>query len=318
MTNQAPFQKVAVVGAGAVGSYFGGMLARTGTRVVLIGRETHVQAIRAEGLFLDSVRFQEKIPMEATTELSAVADADLVLFCVKSYDTAAVASQVATHLGRDVPVVSLQNGVENAEIISAATGHWTIPAVVYVAAELVAPGRVRHKARGDLVIGDLEGKRIGEVERVASLFESAQISCRVSQNIRGELWLKLILNAAGNSVTTLARTSYGEVARQPFGRDVMAAVVREAEAVARAAGVELPAGDLVFVTINFARSVGDALSSTLQDILRGKRTEIGALNGYIAETGRKYGVPTPVNSTLTAVIRVLEAAAMEAPKVGQT
>lgn len=314
MTLRSAFHKVAVAGAGAVGSYFGGMLARSGTEVVLIGRDAHVAAIRAGGLFLDSVRFQENIRVEATTELAAVADADLVLLCVKSYDTAGVAGQMAAHLGRDTLVASLQNGVENAEIVSAVTRHWTIPAVVYVAAELVGLGRVRHKARGDLVMGDLEGKRTGEVERVAALFESAHVPCRVSQNIRGELWLKLILNAAGNGVTTLARTSYGEVSRHPFGREVMAAVVREAEAVARAAGVELPGGDLVSTTINFAQSVGDALSSTLQDILRGKRTEIGALNGYIAETGRKYGVPTPVNSTLEALIRVLETTALDGPR----
>ncbi len=308
MTGHATFRKVAVAGAGAVGSYFGGMLARAGTPVVLIGREAHIQAIRADGLFLDSLRFQERIRMEATTDLGAVADADLVLVCVKTYDTADVADQIATHLRPGALLVSLQNGVENAEVISATTGHWTIPAVVYVAAKLVAPGHIQHRARGDLVLGDPaeRDRRTSELESLAAFLESAQIPCRISQNIRGELWLKLIFNAAGNSVTTLARASYGEVARQPFGREVMAAVVREAEGVAHRAGIELPPGDLAAMTLHFVESVGDAMSSTLQDILRGKRTEIGALNGYIVEMGEKYDVPTPVNSTLTGLIRVLE------------
>jgi 2-dehydropantoate 2-reductase len=307
------FHKVAVVGAGAVGSYFGGMLARSGVKVVLIGREAHMQAIRADGLLLDSVRFQEKVQVQATTDLAAVAQADLVLFSVKSYDTAAAASLMTTRLAQDAIIVSLQNGVENAEIISRATGRRALPAVVYVAVELVAPGHVRHKARGDLIVGDPAGRdRLGnDVARVAALFESAQVPCRVSQNIQGELWFKLIVNAAGNGVTALARASYGEVAKHLLGREVMAAVVREAEAVARAAGVELPAGDLVSQVLSLAEAMGDAHSSTLQDILRGKRTEIGELNGYIAEMGRKYGVATPVNSTIHSLVRILEAGVIE-------
>ncbi len=305
----SPFHKVAVVGAGAVGSYFGGMLARAGVPVVLIGREAHVQAIHNNGLFLDSVRFQERIRVEATTEIAAVAEADLVLVCVKTYDTAAVADQMKVHLRPEALLVSLQNGVENAEILSAATGRRTIPTVVYVAARLLEPGHVQHKARGNLILGDPDGKHTADMERVAAFFESAQVPCRISPNIRGELWLKLIFNAAGNSVTTLARASYGEVARQPFGQEVMGAVVLEAEAVAEAAGIELPPGDLVAMTLNFVGSVGGAMSSTLQDILRGKQTEIGELNGYIVEAGKKYGVPTPVNNTLAALIRMLEAAA---------
>jgi 2-dehydropantoate 2-reductase len=149
------------------------------------------------------------------------------------------------------------------------------------------------------------------VERVAALFESAQVPCRVSQNIQGELWFKLILNAAGNGVTALARASYGEVARHSLGREVMAAVVREAETVARAAGVELPAGDLVSQVLSFAEAMGDAHSSTLQDVLRGKRTEIGELNGYVAEMGKKYGVATQVNSTIHSLVRILEAGVIE-------
>jgi 2-dehydropantoate 2-reductase len=220
---------------------------------------------------------------------------------------------MTTQLAQDAIIVSLQNGVENAEIISRVIGRRALPAVVYVAVELVAPGHVQHKARGDLIVGDPAGRdRPGnDVERVAALFESAQVPCRVSQNIQGELWFKLILNAAGNGVTALARASYGEVARHSLGREVMAAVVREAETVARAAGVELPAGDLVSQVLSFAEAMGDAHSSTLQDVLRGKRTEIGELNGYVAEMGKKYGVATQVNSTIHSLVRILEAGVIE-------
>lgn len=311
-TAPSSWPHVAVMGAGAVGCYFGGMLARAGAPVTLIGRRSHVEAMAREGLFLDSVHFQESVAVAASTQPDAVRGADLVLFCVKAVDTEEAGRQIAPHLQPGATIVSLQNGVDNVERLRAAAGIEALPAVVYVAAAITAPGRVKHAGRGDLVIGDPRrdpaGQTVGreDVQRVAECFSRAGVPCRVSENIESELWFKLILNCAGNAVTALARASYGQAARNELSRQVLAAVTQEALAVARAAGVQLPSTDLVAAGLKLARDLGQATSSTAQDLARGKRTEIDALNGFIARRGAELGVPTPVNHTLFALVKLLE------------
>jgi len=308
----ALFRKIAVMGAGAVGSYFGGMLARAGARVTLIGRRAHVEAVARDGLLIDSVHFQERIAVEASTQADAARDAELVLFCVKTTDTDAAARALAPCLPAGAIVVSLQNGVDNVERICAASGIKAVPAVVYVATAMPTPGRVKHAARGDLVIGWPQrgpagaGRSNDDLERVAQCFAGAGVRCRISENIEGELWTKLVWNCAGNALTALARSSYGQVARNELARDLLAAAAGEAIAVARAAGVDLPPLDLVAAGVKMAKDLGDATSSTAQDIARGKRTEIDALNGYVARRGAELGVPTPVNHTLFALVKLLE------------
>ena len=148
-------ERIAVLGAGAVGCYFGGMLARAGAPVTLIGRQPHVDAITRDGLFIDSIHFQEYIRVSATTDAAAARGAEIVLFCVKTVDTEEAAKVLAPHLTPGSTVVSLQNGVDNVERIHAAAGIDAVPAVVYVAAEMPAPGRLKHNGRGDLLLGEL-------------------------------------------------------------------------------------------------------------------------------------------------------------------
>jgi 2-dehydropantoate 2-reductase len=308
--------RVAVMGAGAVGSYFGGMLARAGARVTLIARTPHVEAIRRDGLFIDSVNFQERVPIEASTEPSAARDAEMVLFCVKTLDDEEAVRSLAPHISPGAIVVSLQNGVDNVERIRAASGIEALPAVVYIAAAMPQPGRIKHNGRGDLIIGELEGSahakaKPARTERVAELFDSAGVPCRISANIQGDLWTKLIMNCAGNAVTALAHTSYGRAARDPDTRDVMRKVIEETVAVARTLRVRLPEVDLVETGLKLAETLGEATSSTAQDIARGKRTEIGSLNGYVVRQGAEAGVPTPVNETLAALVGLLEKTAAQ-------
>ncbi len=296
--------RVAVMGAGAVGCYFGGMLARSGAAVTLVGRRVHVEAVAREGLFLDSLHFQGRVAVAASTQAEAAREAGLVLFCVKTRDTEEAAQQLAPHLAPGAIVVSLQNGVDNAERMRRAAGLEALSAVVYVAASMTAPGRVKHAGRGDLVIGD--ARRGEDVTRVAEIFTRAGVPCRVSGNIEGELWTKLIMNCAGNAVTALARSSYGAAAANEHTRKVILAAAAEGASVARAAGVQLPPGDLAASGLKLAQELAGATSSTAQDIARGKRTEIDALNGYLARRGAELGVPTPVNHTLFALVKLLE------------
>ncbi|NBY63497.1 MAG: 2-dehydropantoate 2-reductase, partial [Betaproteobacteria bacterium] len=165
--NTPTFNHIAVVGAGAVGSFYGAMLARAGHRATLIGRPAHVQATTRNGLKLDlaSSSTTEVIQIEASTELSSLRSADLVLFCVKSTDSASVALQIAPYLSPHALIMSLQNGVENSALIAQHVPQAVIPCVVYVATEIPAPGCVKHHGRGELVIGTMQVSRLSDPQK---------------------------------------------------------------------------------------------------------------------------------------------------------
>ena len=307
----ASLPRVAVVGAGAVGGYFGGMLARAGARVTLIGRPAHVDVWRRDGLFVDSINFQESVSVEASTDLAASGDADLVLFSVKSLDTEETARQLARHVKGDALIVSLQNGVDNVERIRSAAALDPIAAVVYVASSMPAAGRIKHDGRGDLLIGDLPGRpgppRETAIARVSSWFEAAGVPCRVSPDIDADLWTKLITNAALNAISAVVRAPYGDIVAIPESRETVRQLVEECVAVARADGVSLPDVDFVEMVWRFAEKVARVYSSTAQDLERGKRTEIDALNGFVVRRGARLGVRTPVNQSLLALVKLREA-----------
>jgi 2-dehydropantoate 2-reductase len=306
------------MGSGAVGCYYGGLLARAGAPVTLIGRPSHVNAIaRAGGLEFEGLRFKARIAVRASTDAAAVRDADWVLFCVKSNDTEEAARAIAPYLDPKAVVIGLQNGVDNIDRIRSHVSNPVLAAVVYVAAAMAEPGRVRHTGRGDLIIGNM-GSNVGfaqaRLDEIAACFKRAEIGCVVSPNVEGELWLKLLLNCAYNAVSALGRSQYKRMAASPEVLEVMRAAVREVLEVARAAGVVLPPGDLVEAACRLADSMPDATSSTAQDLARGKRTEIDHLNGYLFRRGLSLGVPTPVNQTLHALVKLLEEGSVAAPK----
>jgi 2-dehydropantoate 2-reductase len=239
--------------------------------------------------------------------LSAVRGADLVLFCVKTTDNAATARELSALLAPHATVVSLQNGVDNVQQIRAAANIDALSAAVYVAASVPEPGHVKHVARGDLVIGP-EGE---QAEGVAEVFNRAQIDCRISDNIEGELWTKLILNCALNAISAVTQARYGQIIENSDGRRLVEAVVEEVFAVARAAHILLPAFEdpkaAIAGALKVAKEMAAARSSTARDISHGRRTEIDSLNGYISRRGREVGVSTPVNYALFTLVKLLEA-----------
>jgi 2-dehydropantoate 2-reductase len=314
--------RIAVVGAGSVGSYFGGMLARAGAPVTLIGRAPHVEAINRDGLLIDSINFKERISVSASTELEDVRDAQLVLFSVKTVDTEGTAKLLAPYLAPDTIVVSLQNGVDNAEQIDFAAGIQVIPAVVYIAVAMTGVGQVKHLGRGDLIIGNPSGDTSGnpllkddasrsELDEVAATFTRAGVPCRISKNIAVDLWEKLIMNCAYNAISALARMKYGRIASDAGSIDVIKRVVIEAVAVGNAAGVSLSPDSMTAAALKLgSEAMPEALSSTAQDIARGKPTEIDSLNGFLVRRGAEMGVRTPVNQTLHSLVKLLEQASV--------
>ena len=302
--------RIAVVGAGAVGCYYGGMLARAGASVTLIGRAAHVEAIARDGLFLEGTRVREHICVAAATDIAAAAQSRLVLVCVKTTDTDETARLLAPLLVEGTRVVSLQNGVDNVERMCATAGVRALAAAVYVAAEMAGPGHVRHSSRGDLVLGDpLAETPAEELDALAALFSRADIPCVVTRDIRAALWKKLVLNCTYNAISALARARYGRIVRDPETRALLTRVATETVAVANAAGVKLDLEEQIAAGLKLGEVMPDALSSTAQDIARGKRTEIDSLNGYVARLGEHFGVATPLNYALYKLVKLLEEAA---------
>jgi 2-dehydropantoate 2-reductase len=306
MSDDIIWPKIAVVGAGAVGGYFGGVLARAGAPVIFIGRPSFVEAVQKEGLLLDTTQFKERVKVQASADLAAARGAEIVLFCVKTTDTPGTARELASILAPGAILVSMQNGADNAEQIHAASGLHALPAAVYVAASIPAPGAVKHVGRGDLVLGP-ENEH---TRRVAAIFTRAKVPCRISENLTGELWTKLVWNCALNALSALGRVTYGEILASADAKQLLEGTVYEVLAVAKAAGIKPPGLEDPQIALAGAYKIAEQMaatrSSTAQDMMRGKKTEIDSLNGFIARKGRELGVPTPLNHALYTLVKLAE------------
>jgi len=300
--------KIAVMGAGAVGCYCGGMLARAGHEVVLIARPQHVQAIERDGLHMQTTTFDEHVHLGAGSDPAAVRQAKLVLFCVKSTDTEAAGAQIRPHLAPGALVLCLQNGVDNAERLRGVLpGVEVTPAVVYVATEMAGPGWVRHHGRGELVIAPCS-----DSETLLRVLAGAGIPAEISDNVRGALWAKLILNCAYNAVSAITQLPYGKTVLGEGVQQVMRDVVDECQAVARAEGVQV-AGDVDAAIRKIEQTMPNQFSSTAQDLARGRRSEIDYLNGLIVRRGEALGIATPANRVLWALVKLLESKSAPLP-----
>lgn len=290
------------MGAGAVGSWFGGLLARAGHDVTLVARPTHVEAIAHDGLRLESSAFDGRVALHAQADVAALRGVELLLLCVKATDTEAAAASLDPVLADGAAVLSLQNGVDNAARAQRVLGRPVTPAVVYVAVEMAGPGHVRHHGRGELVLPD-----DGVCNALAPLLRAARIPVHPSANIVGAQWVKLIVNCACNPLSAITQLPFGPLLQGAGIAEVMRDVVDECLAVAAAAGIEVP-GDPHEALRRTASQV-QQYASMAQDLMRGRRTEIDHLNGHVVRLGEQLGVPTPVNRTLQALVRLLEARA---------
>ena len=292
--------QVAVVGAGAVGCYYGGLLLRAGHDVTFIGRQPHVDAINARGLLLDTRTFKGHLPAKAATDATALVSPDLVLVCVKSADTEQAGRSLAGCLRPQTSVLSLQNGVDNAQRLRAVTAHAVIPVVVYVGSEMAGPGHVRHHGGGDLAIGASAAS-----EALAQTLEAAGVHTTIADDIEVTLWSKLVINCAFNALSAVADISYGPMLEVEGTKDVVTRAVQEAITVARACGVGMPE-DLLAQILTIPDKMPNQKSSTAQDLARGKRSEIDFLNGYVVRKGAELGIPTPTNHALQVMVKLAQ------------
>jgi 2-dehydropantoate 2-reductase len=298
---------IAVMGAGALGCYFGGRLAQSGAKVTLIGRPAHVEAIKRDGLILESGGKTTAIPLEATTEPSGVRDATLVLVCVKSADTESAAKAIAPHLAKEAILVSLQNSIGNVERIRAHIDRPVAAGLVYTGANMPGPGHVRHTGGGGIVLGGVPAWGVDDavLGKIKSIFEPAGVPVDLSPSIEIALWTKLMQNCAYNAVCALTEKPYGEMVAMPEVRAVMGQAGDEVVALAHRKGVMLDPGS-VEAALQRVTTMMTTMSSTAQDIMKGKPTEIDYLNGLIARESKALGMSAPINATLAALVKLKE------------
>jgi len=302
--------KIAVVGAGAVGCYFGGMLARHGADVTFIARAQHVDAIQDRGLYMECLDFQEYVPVKASSDISAAAGSDVVLLCVKSPDTEVAGLQLQPLLPPHTVILSLQNGVDNVPRLQQLLPQRVFPAVVYVATAMAGPGHLKHNGRGELVIGEMPftGEHQETLRSLAGLLAEAGIPCEVSERVKDALWFKFLINCVYNAVSAIGQIEYGRMVQVPEVRQLMDQLTQEFLLVAAAEGVHY-APEMVRDSLEgINRSMAGQRSSTAQDLARGKHTEMDHLNGLLVRLGQQHGIPTPSHRAVHALVKLLESA----------
>jgi 2-dehydropantoate 2-reductase len=297
--------KIAVIGAGGIGGFMGGALAKSGQDVSVIGRGKHLEAIRDRGLIVDSIslgKFQTKV--KATDQPSDVGVVDLVLFSVKSYDTETALRSIGPLIGDDTTVLSFQNGVDNEDKIADAIGSTHVLAgAISVESFIAEPGLIKQTS-GPMrfVMGEMTGEITDRARKINTASTDAGLKCELSNRIQEILWEKFLFICAAGGVCSVTRSPIGDVIDYEQTRELYGSVMKEVEAVARAKGIKL-ASDIVPRTL--ALKVSKSMKpSMLRDLELGKRLEIDALNGSVPKFGRQVSVPTPVNDFIYATLKI--------------
>ena len=308
----AKIKKVAVIGAGAVGCFFGGMLARAGKEVTLIAREHQATAIKQNGLRMDCLSFKEIVAINATSNKEDISTADLVLCCVKSLDTDVAAKEIKSFIKADAIVLSLQNGVDNAERLSKILPNPVYPAVVYVATSMVDVSHLKHFGRGELLIGDMSSnlQSSNSLRAIAELFQGAGVPCEVSSTIKRELWLKFLVNCSYNAISAIGQITYGDMVKQAEICQLLESLTKEFLMVAHKEGVDISFEEAQAINQKIAVTMSGQRSSTAQDLMKGKPTEIEFLNGLIVRKAREFGISVPSHQAMYALVKMLEQHAM--------
>jgi 2-dehydropantoate 2-reductase len=297
--------RIAVVGAGGVGGYFGAKLARAGESVVMLARGPHLDAIRRDGLRVRSAPEGESVTkVEAVDSFAGQPAVDMALFCVKSFDTRTAAETLAPVLGPSTGVVSLQNGVDNEETIDEVLGRGVaLGGAAYVFAGIEAPGVIRHTFAGRIVFGELDGRTTERATRLRDALARAAVPVELVSDIRRVLWEKYLLISAQAGMTAVTRCPAGVLRETPESWRMYRLILEELAAVARASGVPL-AGDVVETIMKQAAAIAPgAYSSLHDDLVQGKRLELEALHGHAARLGERHGVPTPMVFAVYAALK---------------
>ena len=298
--------RIAVMGAGAVGGYFGARLAAAGQHVAFIARGSHLESMRREGLRVKSIRGDLRIRSLFAAGPEEVGPTDLILFCVKSYDTEEAAKKLEPLMGEKTIVLSLQNGVDNPEKIAKLWGaDRTLAGVADIAARVPEPGVIEHSASGRIFLGPLHASGREAAGNVKAAFVGAKIPCDMSPDIQTTLWKKLAWNAPFCALSCLLRMTVGEIVASDSLRSLITSCIEEVRDAAQCHGVELPpsTAEETLGVSRFSRGLGDVKPSMLQDLEAGKPLEYEALNGIVVKLLHQAGKRAPINEIFYTALK---------------
>lgn len=296
--------KVVVVGAGGVGGYFGGRLAAAGHEVALVARGPHLAALQEQGLRVRSVKGDVVVPVEASDDPSAFGSCDVVLFCVKAYDTESAAARLGPVLGPDTAVVSLQNGVDNEDQLAHLLGaEHVLGGAAFIFSTIVEPGVIAHTGGpARIVFGEHDNRRSGRVESLLAACLEAGIDADVARDINAVLWTKFAFICAAAGMTSSVRLPLGDIRESPAAWAMFRDIVAEVVSLARLEGVDLGDG-VVDQQVGFAAGLpADSYSSLHHDLTSGRRMELDALHGSVVRRADRLGLAVPASRAVLAVL----------------
>jgi len=297
--------RFAVYGAGGIGGYFGGRLAQAGADVHFIARGAHLQALREHGLRVRSVKGDFEVPARATDDPAEVGPCDFVLFCVKTFDTEAAAARLGPLVGAGTAVVSLQNGVENEEMLARAVGEdHVMGGAAFIFAEIAEPGVIRHTGGpASITFGELDGSASHRAKRLLACCAQAGFTAELSASIKTVLWAKLAFICAQAGLTATVRLPIGEIRTAPAAWAAFGRLVAEVCAVAEADGNSVPqAARERAVALAQAAEPG-SFSSLHDDLVAGRRMELEALHGFVVRRAAQHGLAVPTSEAVYAVLQ---------------
>ena len=300
--------RVLIMGTGGLGGYFGGLLARSGADVTCIARGANLEALQTQGLTIRSVHGNFTVPVQACADPARLAPVDVVLFCVKTYDTLAAAALLQPIVVSHTVLLTLQNGVDTPAELQTYFGRGTVLAgLTRIGSTLMAPGVIEQPTTDRLIeFGSLDGRSQQQAEAVQQLLEHADIPVRMSVDIHKSLWEKLVFISAFSGLATLTRLPVAEILAQAPTRDLYRRVLQETATVARAAQINV-APDIVEQTMHYLDTGGDPGESSMAvDFRQHRRLEVEAIHGAIVRHGQRQHVPTPVNATIYAALTVMD------------
>jgi len=299
--------RIAILGAGGVGGYFGARLAAAGADVVFIARGAHLRALRTSGLTVESPLGDVQLPpvgeTNATDDPANVGAVDVVFFTVKLYDSVAACAMLPPLLGPHTVVIPFQNGVESVEMLVRAIGRSHVAGgTAHVVAMLVEPGRIRHTALDLLIFGELDGARTSRLERLCELGSAAGFHPSLSEQIEIEIWLKFVRLTAFSGMTTVTRSPLGIIREDTDLLTMLQAAVMEGMALAHATGIRFPPNALREMLGQMQSMPPQTKSSMLQDLERGRPLELPWLSGAVVRLGEERGISTPIHRFITTVL----------------
>ncbi|MFZ5910890.1 MAG: 2-dehydropantoate 2-reductase [Chloroflexota bacterium] len=301
--------KIAVVGTGGVGGYYGGLLAKQGHEVTFLARGEHLKAIQQNGLRVNSIHGDFLIqPAQATDETAQVGPVDLAIICTKTYATEQAAQQIRPLIRGGTTVMSLQNGIDAAERIGRIVGmEHVVGGVTWISSAVESPGVIKQVSQfRRVVLGELDGQVTPRAQAIHRAFQETGVTAELSENILKVLWTKFVFISAASSLGSLTRLAIGEYRAVPETRELMTRLMKEVEALARAQKIDLD-GDVVQKSLEFIDNATPTIKASMQlDVGAGRPSEIEAMIGVIGRKGRELGVPTPVADFVYASLLPIE------------